>query len=86
MKYIAKERLLEIEPYRPGKPIDEVKRELGLRKVIKLASNENPYGPSPLVLKAMVKAAKSVNRYPDGGCFYLRAALSRRLSVAPDSC
>ncbi len=85
MKSIAKERIFEVEPYRPGKPIDEVKRELGLKKVIKLASNENPYGPSPKVLAAMVKEAKSVNRYPDGGCFYLRQALAKKLAVSPDT-
>ena len=81
MKQMAKQRIFDVEPYRPGKPIDEVKRELNLKKVIKLASNENPYGPSPKVLKAMVKEAKSVNRYPDGGCFYLRQALAKHLGV-----
>ncbi len=81
MKQIAKQRIFDVEPYRPGKPIDEVKRELKLKKVIKLASNENPYGPSPKVLKAMVMEAKLVNRYPDGGCFYLRQALVKYLGV-----
>lgn len=85
MKHLAKKRIFEVEPYRPGKPIDEVKRELKLSKVVKLASNENPYGPSPSVLKAMVKEAKSVNRYPDGGCFYLRQALAKHLSVDPNN-
>ncbi len=84
MKPIAKQRIFEIEPYRPGKPIEEVKRELKLKKVTKLASNENPYGPSPAVLKAMIKEAKTVNRYPDGGCFYLRQALAKHLSVEGD--
>ena len=85
MKHIAKKRIFEVEPYRPGKPIAEVKRELKLSKVIKLASNENPYGPSPAVLKAMVQEARLVNRYPDGGCFYLRQALAKRLSVAGEN-
>jgi len=84
MRTLAKKRILAIEPYRPGKPIEEVKRELGLRQAIKLASNESPYGPSPKVRKAIVRAAKTVNRYPDGGCFYLRQALSRRLKVPAD--
>lgn len=83
MKQLVKPRLLAIEPYRPGKPIDEVKRELGLKKVIKLASNETPYGPSPKVLAAIKKAARQVNRYPDSGCFYLRQALAKKLKVAP---
>ncbi|MCK5581441.1 MAG: histidinol-phosphate transaminase [Candidatus Omnitrophica bacterium] len=72
---------MKIQPYQPGKPIDEVKRELGLKQVVKLASNETPYGPSPKVVKAMAQAAREVNRYPDGGCFYLRKELARRLKV-----
>lgn len=81
MKRQAIQRLLSLTPYQPGKPIDDVKRELGLKKVIKLASNESPLPPSPKVLKAIEKAALEVNRYPDGGCFYLRQELSKRLSV-----
>ncbi|MFH1877434.1 MAG: aminotransferase class I/II-fold pyridoxal phosphate-dependent enzyme [Candidatus Omnitrophota bacterium] len=75
----------EIKPYKPGKPIEEVKRELGLDKVVKLASNENPMPPSGKVMDSIIKAAGSVNRYPDGGCFYLREALSDKLSVPQDS-
>lgn len=83
MKSVVKKSILSVKPYAPGKPIDEVKRELGLNEVIKLASNENPYPPSPKVLKAISKAAKEVNRYPDGDCFYLREALANRLKVNP---
>ncbi len=79
-----RKNILEVTPYLPGKPIDEVKRELGLKSVIKLASNESPFGPSPKVLKAMSAAAKTVNRYPDGNCHYLRAALARELGVVPN--
>ncbi|MFH1552050.1 MAG: histidinol-phosphate transaminase [Candidatus Omnitrophota bacterium] len=85
MKRTWKKILDEITPYKPGKPIEEVKRELGLEKVIKLASNENPMGPSPKVIKAIEQEAKNVNRYPDGGCFYLRKALSDKLSVPEDN-
>ncbi len=81
MKKQAIQRLLSLTPYQPGKPIDDVKRELGLKKVIKLASNESPFAPSPKVLKAIEKATRDINRYPDGGCFYLRQELSKRLSV-----
>ncbi|MDD5634678.1 MAG: histidinol-phosphate transaminase [Candidatus Omnitrophica bacterium] len=70
-----------VKPYKPGKPIAEVERELGLKGVVKLASNENPYGPSEKAVKAIVEAAKDVNRYPDGGCFYLKEALGRKLDV-----
>jgi histidinol-phosphate aminotransferase len=81
MKSIVKKTILKVKPYVPGKPIDEVKRELGLRDVIKLASNENPYGPSPKVLTALRAASKELNRYPDGDCYYLRKALAKRLRV-----
>ena len=83
IRQLAKKTIFSVQPYMPGKPIDEVKRELGLRNVIKLASNENPYGPSPKALQALRRAAKDVNRYPDGDCFYLRQAIAKRLKVPP---
>jgi len=81
MKRIWKEKLDNIKPYVPGKPIEEVERELGIEGVIKMASNENPFGPSPKVAAAIAEAAGSVNRYPDADCYYLRRALSAKLSV-----
>lgn len=78
---VGNKHVFKIKPYIPGKPIEDVKRELGLKSVIKLASNENPYPPSPKVLAAIHKAALSVNRYPDGGCFILRKALAKQLKV-----
>ncbi len=84
MKNIARKSILAVKPYIPGKPIDEVRRELGLTKVIKLASNENPYGPSPKVRKAIMEASKNINRYPDGSCYYLRRELAKRLSISPE--
>ena len=84
MDKIWKEHLDDITPYKPGKPIEEVKRELGLDKVIKLASNESPLPPSPAVIKAIEQTASNVNRYPDGGCYYLKKALSGRLGVEPE--
>ncbi|MFQ5951918.1 MAG: histidinol-phosphate transaminase [Candidatus Omnitrophota bacterium] len=75
-------KILDFIPvYQPGKPIEEVKRELGLDNVVKLASNENAMSPSPKVIEAIAAEAKNVNRYPDGGCFYLRKALSKKLSI-----
>ncbi|MEW6585748.1 MAG: histidinol-phosphate transaminase [Nitrospirota bacterium] len=79
-----------IKPYIPGKPIEELERDLGIRDSIKLASNENPLGPSPLALKAVneelakQKSANSINRYPDGSGYYLKQALSEKLSVKED--
>lgn len=70
----------EIDPYIPGKPIEEVERELGLTAV-KLASNENPLGPSPLAVEAARRALAESHRYPDGGSYYLREALAARLGV-----
>src|SRR5213594_1224654 len=71
-------------PYVPGKPIEELERELGISRAIKLASNENPLGPSPKALAVLSEAARTLNRYPDGGGYYLRDALAARWKVAPD--
>ncbi len=84
MQTIARKNILDIKPSIPGKPIEEVKRDLGLKEVIKLASNENPYGPSRKVLKTIGTAAKTINRYPDGNCFYLRQELAKRLKIFPE--
>lgn len=69
-------------PYEPGKPIEEVQRELGLERVVKLASNEGPFPPFLAALEAMERAARESNRYPDGGAYRLRAALAGRHDVA----
>ncbi|MGE5235245.1 MAG: histidinol-phosphate transaminase [Acidobacteriota bacterium] len=70
--------------YVPGKPIEEVQRELGLSDIVKLASNENPLGPSPKALDAIVKVLPNLHRYPDGGGFSLRKALADRHGVDID--
>lgn len=72
-------------PYIPGKPVEELERELGIQDAIKIASNENSLGPSPLAVDAVVKALGKVNRYPDGDAFYLRNKLAQRLGVKPES-
>ena len=69
-------------PYAPGKPIEEVKRELGLDRVIKLASNENPLGPSPKAIEAVKAAAERMHIYPDGSAFELKTAISKKFGVA----
>jgi histidinol-phosphate aminotransferase len=71
----------DIVPYEPGKPVEEVQRELGLERVVKLASNEGPYGPFPEALEALARVAQDLNRYPDGGSYRLRAALAERHGV-----
>ena len=70
-------------PYEPGKPEEEVQRELGLARVVKLASNEGPWGPFPAALEALERSAGSLNRYPDGGAFHLRNAIAARHDVEP---
>src|SRR5919108_59869 len=71
----------DIVPSGPGKPVEEVQRELGLERVVKLASNEGPYGPFAEPLEALAAAAPDLNRYPDGGAYRLRAALAERHDV-----
>jgi histidinol-phosphate aminotransferase len=70
-------------PYEPGKPEEEVQRELGLERVVKLASNEGPWGPFPAALEALERSAATLNRYPDGGTYHLRNALAERHGVDP---
>src|SRR3954470_15885646 len=74
--------LAGLVPYEPGKPVEEVQRELGLDRVVKLASNEGTFGPFPAALEAIERAAPELNRYPDGGAYRLRAALAELHDVA----
>lgn len=78
---VPRDSVFRIKPYVPGKPIAEVERELGIRGSVKLASNENPLGPSPKALRAMSLAIGEVHRYPDGNCFALKRALAASLGV-----
>ncbi len=71
-----------LHPYTPGKPLSELEREYGIRDAVKLASNENPLGPSPRVLEALQAQFPDLARYPDGNGFALKAELARRLGVA----
>jgi histidinol-phosphate aminotransferase len=81
---LANDHILGIAPYEPGKPIEELERELGITDAIKLASNENPMPPSERVQKAIIDALPHLNRYPDGSGYYLREALARRHGVTAD--
>ena len=68
-------------PYEPGKPVEEVQRELGLDRCVKLASNEGQFGPFAEALDAIARGAPELNRYPDGGAYRLRTALAEKHGV-----
>ena len=83
----AHEHILKLTVYEPGKPVEELARDLGLREeeIIKLASNENPLGPSPKALDAMRRTLERAHFYPDGGGYELRGAIAERLGVAREN-
>lgn len=72
-----------MKPYTPGKPLWELQKELGLTRVIKLASNENPLGPSPKSLDAIKNSLLGLNRYPDAHAIELKSVIASRLSLSP---
>lgn len=76
VKKQARPEIFTLKPYVPGKPIEEVKRELGLDDIIKMASNENPLGPSPLAMEAVAAAISNVHMYPDANCYELKKGLA----------
>ncbi len=84
LERIVKAHIRGLEPYQPGKPIEELERELGIEGCIKLASNESPIGPSPKAVAAIREAVGGVHRYPDGASFALRDKLASRLAVDPE--
>ena len=77
--------VLAMSPYVPGKPIEDVRRELGLQRVVKLASNENPFGPSPLAIAAVREAATQMHLYPDGSSRLLREAICAKFGVGEEN-
>lgn len=81
---LIRREILGITPYIPGKPIEEVQREWGLQEVVKLASNENPLGPSPLAVQAATEALVETHLYPDGNCYVLKSVLAKELGVEPE--
>jgi histidinol-phosphate aminotransferase len=81
---LVADNIRALSPYQPGKPVEELERELGISGAIKIASNENPMGPSPRAVEAATRALADAHLYPDGGAFRLRAALAERLEVAPE--
>lgn len=82
---LAPKELRALTPYEPGKPIEEVAREIGIPEssIIKIASNENPLGPSPRAIEAVKKILTETQLYPDGGCFQLRQILAEQLQISP---
>lgn len=84
-KALARDGVSNLAPYQPGKPIEELRRELGLERIIKLASNENPLGASPAVNEALQRIWKDIARYPDGSGFALKQALSSMFTVPVDT-
>jgi len=81
---VAKKSIFNITPYVPGKPIEEVEREYKIKNIVKLASNENPLGPSKFALNILKKKLKNINLYPDSSAYYLKKSLSKYLKVSKD--
>jgi histidinol-phosphate aminotransferase len=81
VKELVRKNIINLVPYIAGKPIEETKRQLGLKEVIKLASNENPLGPSPRAIQKIRKNLSGINRYPDSSSFYLKKKLAKSLNV-----
>jgi len=81
MKKLTTEKIERLIPYPPGKPIEELERELGITGSIKLASNENPIGPSPMAVQAILDNISKLNRYPDGSSYYLKEKLSEMFGL-----
>ena len=84
MKRLTTKGIESLIPYPPGKPIEELEREMGIYGSIKLASNENPLGPSPMAVKAIIENANRVHRYPDGSGYYLKSRLSEINGIETD--
>ncbi len=85
MKKLVEKNIEELVPYQPGKPIEELERELGISGTVKLASNENPVGPSRKAIEGIIKELHKLNRYPDGGCYYLKKKLAAKLGFKEEN-
>jgi histidinol-phosphate aminotransferase len=83
--YLFRPAISELVPYEPGKPVEEVQRELGLARVVKLASNEGQFGPFPAALEVIERGARELNRYPDGGAYRLTVALADKHGVEAEN-
>lgn len=84
-KNLFRNEVASIKPYIPGKPVEDLKRELGLEDIIKLASNENPLGPSPKAMEYIIEETKNINMYPDSNCTKLKEKLAEKHNVSIDN-
>ncbi len=84
IRNLVRPNIRDLKPYEPGKPIEEVQREFGLKAIVKMASNENPLGPSPLAVEAIKENLNRINLYPDGGGYYLKKRLACSLGVGEE--
>lgn len=84
IKKLINPGLLNLSPYKPGKPVEDLERELGITNAIKLASNENPLGPSPIAIEAVNKILSGLHRYPDGNALRLKESISNEYNVDID--
>ena len=84
LKKIVNKGINDLSPYEPGKPIEDLERELGIKNAVKLASNENPVGPSPKVLQSIENILKNTHRYPDGNATKLKEVIGKKFSVKPN--
>ena len=84
LKKIVNKGINDLSPYEPGKPIEDLERELGIKNAVKLASNENPVGPSPRVLQSIENILKNTHRYPDGNATKLKEVIGKKFSVKPN--
>tara|TARA_Y100001970_G_scaffold279623_1_gene387286 strand:+ start:154 stop:1248 length:1095 start_codon:yes stop_codon:yes gene_type:complete len=84
LKKLINKGIGDLSPYEPGKPIEDLERELGIKNAIKLASNENPVGPSPRILDSIESVLKETHRYPDGNATRLKSSIARRFNVQAD--
>lgn len=85
MKFKVPDYFSKIKPYVPGKPIEEVEREYGIGNSLKLASNENPLGPSPMAVKAIQRAVEKLHRYPDAGGYELIQSIAEKYDIDPEN-
>ena len=84
LKKLVNKGIDGLSPYEPGKPIEDLERELGIKNAVKLASNENPVGPSPKIIDSIEKIVKETHRYPDGNATRLKAKISRKFNILED--